>query len=141
MTMKTRVAGDTWEFDGSTITVRIPMAWKRRGGRKVIIAPDGGDAWFPTKPRPNETLMRALARAHRWKRLLDEGKYRFAGELAGAEGVPRSFINRLLRLTLLAPEIVEAILDGRQPKGMQLVELTKVTPSGWEEQEKLAHLG
>jgi hypothetical protein len=65
-------------------------------------------------------LIRALARAHRWERLLDDGKYRSAE----AEGVTRSYVNRLLRLTLLAPDIVEAILEGRQPKAMQLEELT-----------------
>ena len=123
--MRAKVAGENWEFDGSTITVRIPVTFKRHGGRKVIIAPDGGDAWTLAKPRPDETLMRALARAHRWKRMLEEGKYRSAGELAEAEGVTRSFVNRLLRLTLLAPDIVEAILDGQQPKGMQLDELMK----------------
>ena len=103
--------------NSKTITVRIPMTWKRHGGRKVIIAPDGSDAWAPARPRPDETLIRALARAHRWKRLLEDGSYRSAGELAEAEGVTRSFVNRLLRLTLLAPDIVEAILDGRQSKG------------------------
>ena len=92
------------------MTVRIPTTFKCRGGRKVIIAPDGGDAWAPAKPRPDETLIRALARAHRWKRLLDEAKY---GELAEAEGVTRSFVNRLQRLTLLTPDIQKAILDGR----------------------------
>ena len=100
-----------WDFDGSTITVRIPMTWKRRGSRKVIVAPDGGDAW------PDDTLIRALARAHRWKGLLEERRDRSAGELAEAESVTRSFVNRLLRLTLLAPDIVEAILEGRPPKG------------------------
>jgi hypothetical protein len=70
--------------------------------------------------------------------VLDEGRYRSAGELAEAEGVTRSFINRVLRLTLLAPDIQESILDGRPPKGLQL---TKDTPSSWEEQEKLAHFG
>ena len=113
------------------------MTWKRRGGRKVIIAPDGGDAWAPAKPRPDETLIRALARAHRWKRMLEEGRYRSAAEIAEAEGVTRSFVNRLLRLTLLAPDIVEAILDGRQPKGMQLEELTGAMPSEWEKQRAI----
>jgi hypothetical protein len=129
-------ASRDWEFDGSTITVRIPMAWKRHGGRKVIIAPDGGDAWAPAKPRPDETLIRALARAHRWKAMLEECRYRSAGELAEAEGVTRSFVNRLLRLTLLAPDIVEAVFDGRQPKGMQLEELARVMPSTWAEQRE-----
>lgn len=136
MKAKRKVAGHDWELDGDTIIVTIPMTWKRRGGRKVIIAPDGSDAWAPAKPRPDETLIRALARAHRWKQLFDGGKYRSAGELAEAERVTRSFVNRFLRLTLLAPDIVEAILDGRQPKSMQLEELVPAMPSSWEEQRQ-----
>ena len=133
---KRAISGDNWTFDGKILTVHIPMAWKRRGGRKVIIAPDGSDAWAPAKPRPDETLIRALARAHRWKRMLEEGRYRSAGEIAEAENVTKSFVNRLIRLTLLAPDIQEAILDGRQPKGMQLEELTRVMPSEWGEQRR-----
>ena len=127
---------ENWEFDGKTITVRIPMTFARRGGRKVIVAPGGGDAWAPAKPRPDETLIRALARAHRWKRRLEEGRYGSAGEIAAAEGVTRSVVSRLLRLTKLAPDIVEAILEGRQPKAMQLGELTDAIPSEWEKQWK-----
>jgi hypothetical protein len=134
--MKPETAGDNWRLDGDTITVSIPMAWKRRGGRKVIIAPDGGDAWAPAKPRPDETLIRALARAHRWKWMLEDTAYRSAAEIAEAEKVTRSFVNRMLRLTLLAPNIQEAIIDGRQPKGMQLEELTGLMPSGWDEQRQ-----
>ena len=122
--------------NSKTITGRIPMSWKRHGGRKVIIAPYGSDAWAMARPRPDETLIRALARAHRWKRMLDGGSCRSAGELAEAEGVTRSFVNRLLRLTLLAPDIVETILEGRQSKGLQLEELTRSLPSKWEEQKK-----
>ncbi|MER2634580.1 MAG: hypothetical protein ABTQ30_12065 [Rhizobiaceae bacterium] len=102
----------------------------------MIIAPDGGDAWAPAKPRPDETLIRALVRAHRWKQMLEERRYQSAGELAEAEGVTRSFVNRLLRLTLLTPDIVEAILDGRQPKATQLEDLTRVMPSTWAEQRE-----
>jgi hypothetical protein len=134
MKKKHVVAGQDWDFDGKTITVHIPITWKRHGGRKVIIAPDGGDAWAPAKPRPDETLIRALARAHRWKRMLEVGTYRSAVEIGEAEKVDRSFINRLLRLTLLAPAIVEAILDGLQPKRMRLEELTRAMPSDWDEQ-------
>jgi ParB-like chromosome segregation protein Spo0J len=68
--------------------------------------------------------------------MLEEGKFRSASELAEAEGVTRSFVNRLLRLTLLSPDIVEAILEGRQPKGMQLEELSRAMPSAWEEQRQ-----
>ena len=97
---------------------------------------DGGDAWASAKPRPDATLIRALVRAHRWRRLLEERKYRSAAELAEAEGLTRSFVNRLLRLTLLAPDIIEAILDGRHPKVLQLEELTKALPSVWDEQRQ-----
>ena len=93
------------------------MTWKRRGGRKVIIAPNGGDAWAPAKPRPDEALIRALARAHGWKRMLDEGIYRSAGELAEAEGVTRGFVNPLLRLTLLCPEISRQSLTADSRRG------------------------
>jgi hypothetical protein len=136
MKAKRKIAGANWELDGTTIIVTIPMTWKRRGGRKVIIAPDGGDAWAPAKPRPDETLIRALARAHRWKRMLEAGAYRSAGEIAEAEGITRSFVNRLVRLTLLAPDIQEAILDGRQARGMQIEEMTRAMPGEWEEQRR-----
>jgi hypothetical protein len=125
-----------WQFDGMTITVRVPMTFVRRGGRKVIVAPYGGDAWAPAKPRPDETLIRALVRAHRWKRLLEQGKYRSVAEMAEAEGLTRSFVSRLLRLTLLAPDIVEAILDGHQPKALQLEDLTRTLSSAWDEQRQ-----
>ena len=68
--------------------------------------------------------------------MLEEGLYRSAGEIAEAENVTKSFINRLIRLTLLAPDIQEAILDGRKPKGMQLEELTRAMPSEWREQHR-----
>ena len=73
--------------------------------------------------------------------MFDEGRHRSAGELAEAEGVTRSFVTRLLRITLFAPDIQEAILDGRQPKGIQLEELARGMPTSWEEQEKLVHFG
>jgi hypothetical protein len=81
---------------------------------------------------PDETLIRALARAHRWKRMIEAGKCRSIAEIADAEKIGRSFIgSRLLRLTLLAPDIQEAILEGRQPKGMQLEELMRAMPAEW----------
>ena len=91
----------------------------------------------PEKSRPDETLIRVLTRAHRWKRLLVERTYRSAAEIAEAKRIGRSFVNRLLRLTLLAPDIVEAILDGRQPKAMQLEYLTRAIPGEWEEQREI----
>ncbi|MFZ1413162.1 MAG: hypothetical protein WAS73_01075 [Defluviicoccus sp.] len=140
MTAKPTAPQATWRLEGNTIVVDIPMTWKRRGGRKVIIAPDGGDAWAPAKLRHDETLIRALARAHRWKRMLEEGIQGSVSEIAEAEKIDRSYVNRLLRLTLLAPDIQQAILDGRQPKGMQLEELTRAMPGEWNSQRKMVAL-
>ena len=141
--MKSRTQGTetNWALDGDTITVFIPMTWKRRGGQKVIIAPDGGDAWAPAKARPDETLIRALARAHRWNRMLEAGKFRSIAEIAEAEKIDRSFVSRLLDLTLLAPDIQEAILEGRHPKGMQLEELMGAMPAEWGEQRERLAIG
>ena len=141
--MKTqrKMAGDNWSFDGKILTVFVPMKFERRGGRKVIIAPDGSDAWAPEKPRPDGTLIRALARAHRWKRLLEGGTHASINALAEAEKINRAYVCRLLNLTLLAPDIVEAVLDGRQPKGVVLGEMVEASPLTWAEQRRSFHFG
>ena len=117
--------------DGSTITVFVPMAWRRRGGRKVIVAPPGCDDWAPP-PKIDRALVKALARAHRWQRMLESGEYGTLAELADAERISRSYVCRVLRLTLLAPDIVERILDGRPTAG--LAQLLKPFPVEWERQ-------
>jgi hypothetical protein len=118
--------------DGS-ITVFLPMAWRRRGGRKVIVAPAGCDDWAPA-PKIDRALLRALARAHRWQRLLERGEYGSLAELADAERISRSYVCRVLRLTLLAPEIVERILDGRPTAG--LARLLEPFPVEWQKQRE-----
>ncbi len=80
--------------------------------------------------------MKALARAHRWKRLLESGRYASISEMAAAERIDRGFLGRVLRLTLLAPEIVEAILDGRQPAILGLPRLMNPFPIAWSEQRR-----
>jgi hypothetical protein len=119
--------------DGSTITVFVPMTWRRRGGRKVIVAPPGCDDWAPP-PRIDNTLLKALARAHRWQRMLEGGEYGTLAELADAERISRSYVSRILRLTLLAPDIVERILDGRPMAG--LPQLLRPFPVEWERQRE-----
>jgi hypothetical protein len=119
-------------LDGTTLIVRIPMRFQRRGGRKRIVAPDGSAVVPTSKPQPNGTLAKALARAHRWRRLLEEGQFGTLAELADAERISRSYVCRVLRLTLLAPDIVERILDGRPTAG--LAQLLKPFPVGWEQQ-------
>ena len=99
-------------LDGNTLVVRIPMRFQRRGGRKRIVAPDGTELVPTSKPQPDGTLVKALARAYRWQRVLESGEYGTLAELSAAERISRSYICRVLRLTLLAPDIVERVMDG-----------------------------
>jgi hypothetical protein len=121
-------------LDGETLVVRIPMRFQRRGGRKRIVAPDGRQLMPASKPQPDGTLVKALARAWRWQRMLQSGEYGTVAELADTEGIRRSYVCRVLRLTLLAPEIVERILDGRPTAG--LAQLLKPFPVEWQRQRK-----
>jgi hypothetical protein len=89
--------------DGHTLVVRIPMRFQRRGGRRRIVAPDGSEIAPSSKPQPDRTLIKALARAHRWQRMLESGKYGTLAELAAAERISRSYICRVLRLTPARP--------------------------------------
>jgi hypothetical protein len=116
-----------------TLTIRIPMRLQRRGGRKLIMTPEGA-TMPPRKPTRDETLVKALVRAHRWRRKIECGQAKSITDLAEQEGVTDAYVCRLLPVTCLAPEIVEAILDGRQPKGLRLAELVGNGPVAWEEQ-------
>jgi len=116
-----------------TLTIRIPMRLQRRGGRKLIMTPEGAAKPTP-KPRPDETLIKALVRAHRWRRRIENGQAKSITDLAEQEGVTDAYVCRLMPLSCLAPDIVEALLDGRQPKGLRLAELLGNGPVTWEEQ-------
>lgn len=117
----------------STLSVRVPFAVRKRGGRKLVVAPDGA-AWAAPRPRVDNALVKALARAHRWQRMLESGCFASIAELAAAEKIDRSYLCRVLRLSLLAPNIVEAILDGRQPEDVTLPALMKGLPVEWQKQ-------
>lgn len=119
--------------EGRTLTVRVPLTLRKRGGRKQVIAPDGA-TWGTPRPRVDNAMVKAIARAHRWKRLLESGRFASVTELAEAEKINQSYLCRVLRLALLAPDIVEAILDGRQPPQLTLAVLMGPFPSSWAEQ-------
>jgi hypothetical protein len=122
----------------TSVTVVVPMTVRRRGGRKQIIGPDGlplkvgGDGVEETRGDP--VLVKAFARAFRWRRLLEEGQYGSIRELAKAEGVDRNYVGRLLNLTLLAPDVVEAVVEGRGLQALALIELLKGGEAAWAEQ-------
>ena len=120
-----------------TVTVHIPISIRRRGGRKLVLAPGGAsDAWGVPCRRIDSAMVKAMARAFRWRGMLENGTYATIAEIAAAEKINESYVGRVLRLTLLAPAIVEAILGGRQPLGLQLDGLMKRFPVEWLEQKK-----
>lgn len=110
-----------------TMTLHVPFRVVKRGGRKEMQLPEGA-----AKPRRTDnSLVKALARAFRWKRMLESGEYTTIAELAEREGIAPSYLTRILRLTLLAPDIVEAILDGRQGPAVTLGRVLEPLPADW----------
>jgi hypothetical protein len=119
--------------EAQMLTIRVPLAPRKLpSGRKLVLTPGGmapGGA-----SAADTTLVKALARAFRWRRMMETGRFATINELAAAEKINSSYVSRLLRLTLLAPDIVEAILAGRQPEGVTLPGLMEPFPVEWGEQ-------
>ena len=118
----------------SHVTVRVPLTIRRRPGRKTLVSLGFGAEGGRIATKADPALVKALARAYRYQKLLDEGRYASISEMATAEKIERGYLGTLLRLTLLAPEMVEAILNGRQPEGVTLPRLLEGVPLGWVEQ-------
>jgi hypothetical protein len=118
----------------SHLTVRVPLTIRRRPGRKTLVSLGFGAEGGRIATKADPALVKALARAYRYQKLLDEGRYASISEMATAEKIERGYLGTLLRLTLLAPEMVEAILNGRQPEGVTLPALLEGVPVGWGEQ-------
>ncbi len=115
------------------LTVRVPLAVrKQRGGRKLMVAP--ATTTNRGSSAADTTLVKAVARAFRWRRMIEAGRFGTIDELAAAEKINSSYVSRLLRLTLLAPDIVDAILNGQQPEGMTLPGLMEPFPVEWNAQ-------
>jgi hypothetical protein len=128
-------------LDGDTLVVRIPMRFLRRGGRKRIVTPDGSEIAPATKPQPDGALVRALARAWRWQRMLDEGAYASVSEIGDAENISKSYVSRILRLALLAPDIVASILARQTDQALMLEQLERPLPASWAEQRRVLRAG
>ena len=116
--------------DAGAVTVRIPMQMKKRGGRKEIHVPEGLDATIQKTCYGNAFVI-SLARAHCWMDMLDSGKYRSIREMADSLGLCQTYVTRLLRFTLLAPDIIQAILDGKEPDGFSQNKLVGAIPADW----------
>lgn len=121
--------------DGRTVTVRVPISIRRRGGRRLVLAPDGTDITAaPIHRHIDSALVKSIARAFRWRDMLENGTHSTIADIAAAENINESYVGRVLRLTLLAPEIVEAVLNGRQQTEMTLGALMKPFSIKWTEQ-------
>ncbi|MCA3339454.1 MAG: hypothetical protein ACK530_02695 [Alphaproteobacteria bacterium] len=118
----------------SHVTVRVPLTIRRRPGRKTMVSLGFGAHSGRIATKADPALLKALARAFRYQKLLDEGRYASISEMATAEKIERGYLGTLLRLTLLAPDLVEAILNGRQPEWVTLPRLLEGVPVGWGEQ-------
>ena len=116
-----------------TVTIHVPFRVVKRGGRKEMQLPAG----VSQTPKTDSTLVKALARAFRWKRMLESGEFATIGELAEREGIAFTYMARVLRLTLLAPDIVEAILEGKQSSDVTLKGLMEPFPLEWRSQMAL----
>ena len=114
--------------------VFVPLSLHLRGGRKTVISPAPWSCEQTPKQKFDNAMVKAIARAHRWRDMLENGTYATIREIAVAEKINESYVGRVLRLTLLAPDIVEAILGGRQPAGLQLDGLMRRFPVEWTEQ-------
>ena len=124
----------TLSKDGRTITVHIPIKLRHQGGRKQVVTPAGATPWIPTPSRVDNTLVKAIVRAHRWRDMMESGDYATVRDLAKAEVINESYLGRVLRLTLLSPTLIEAILEGRQPATLELDDLMKQFPVEWDRQ-------
>jgi hypothetical protein len=130
----------------TSVTVTVPLTIRRRGGRKQIIGPDGAqvrageggaDVAFT---RGDPALVKALARGFRWRRMLEEGRYASIRELAAAEGVDRAYVGRVLNMTLLAPQIIQEVLDGQQlPESASA--MIELLPAAWADQRAALQKG
>jgi hypothetical protein len=138
MTAAKQTSKTSLSKDGRIVTVYLPVTFRQRAGRKQIISPSGSAPWSPA-PRVSTALLKAIVRAYRWREMIECGEYESAAELAKAEKVNDSYLSRILRLTLLAPEIVEAIVAGRQPSTLQVDDLLKPLPVRWQQQKSILY--
>lgn len=119
--------------DGEML-VHIPMTLTKRQGRKQIVIAEGGETAHPPHDLTTDPLALAIARGFRWQTLLDNGTYLTVRALAQAIQQDQAYVARTLRLTLLAPEFIEAIMTGHCPPGLSLKQIALELPSIWDEQ-------
>ena len=127
-------------FSPATVNIHIPLRLKRRGGRKLIVTPEGHTlAPAPAQKRePDAPLVKALLKAWKWQKDLESGKAQSMEDIAKRHNIDTAGVSRLMRLNFLAPDLKLAILEGTQPRTMLLQDvIRKAWPDAWEEQQKM----
>ena len=118
-----------------TVTIRVPISIRHRGGRKVVLSPQGSAIAPAASGREvDNAMVKAIARAFRWREMLENGTHATIAEIAAAEQINESYVGRVLRLTLLSPSIVETILGGNQSESCCLPLLMRRFPIEWDRQ-------
>lgn len=127
--------------DGNILSIRMPVCFKRRSSRKMIIAPSGAAALLNNidlkAQKPDQSFVAALVKAFQWQDLVDQGVYTSPKELAEKENIEVTHVYRVMRLTMLAPDIIEAVLEGTQPRTLTLQNIVRGFPISWKEQRAL----
>jgi len=120
-----------------TVFIDVPMTFRKRGGRKVIVLPDGTQGKAAPRATIDNTMVKAIARAFRWQAMLENGTYGCIADIAKGERINGSFVSRVIRLALLAPDIVELVLAGKQPAALTLRDLMGPFPVEWAGQREV----
>lgn len=118
-------------------TTHIPMTFRSRGGKTVIVLPDGSRGVSRREATIDNAMIKVIARGFRWRRLLNEGMYATIEDLAAKEKINPSYVSRILRLAFLSPKVVQVILDRKQPAWLTMKDLLRPHPNDWSEQEKI----
>ena len=126
----------TLSRDGRTISIHIPITLRHQAGRKQVVTPADAAPWIPRATRIDSTLVKAVVRAHRWRDMLESGRHATVRDLAKAESINESYLSRVLRPTLLAPAIIQSILEGRQSNGLELDGLLGPLSLDWARQQE-----
>jgi len=141
MTAKTKNApkpgAPTVHRDGDAVVIDIPMSFRRRSGRKEVVLPPGAVAVSATSVKSPTPLAIALARALSWQEMIESGQATSNSDLARRLKLDQSYVARTIRLASLAPDIIEAVLDGQEPDGLSLWGLRRELPLLWQEQREL----
>lgn len=117
-----------------SVTIKVPFTIRKRGGRKLVITPDGTVGAPAPRAQVDSALLKALARGFRWRKLLETCDFATIEEIAEAENINPSYVSRVLRMTLLSPQIVESILAGRQLPGLTMARAMRPFPLEWRRQ-------